>query len=81
MDGQHPRAELRGRRHGAGHLVRDVVKLQIEKHAVPLVDETTHERRSFDREQRAADLDSAHPPLETERQLGCVNRVVDVEGD
>ena len=43
MDGQHPHAELRRRCHGAGHLMRDVVKLQIEKDAVPLVDETADE--------------------------------------
>ena len=81
VHGHHPDAKLRGRCDGARNLVRDVVKLEIEKHAVTLLDEAPHERRSFGREQGAADLDAAHAAFESSGELGCVDGVVHIERD
>jgi hypothetical protein len=81
VDGQHPGPQLRRCRHGAGHLMRDVMELQIEKYAVAQIDQPADEGWSFRRKQRAADLDPADAVLETKGQFGRVHGVVDVERD
>ena len=81
VHGHHPHAKLRCRCDGACNLVWDVVKLEIEKHAVPLLDETPYERGPFGREQSGADFDAAHVPFQAGGELGCVDGVVHIECD
>jgi hypothetical protein len=59
----------------------NVVEFEVEKHTVSLIHKAAHERGSFGREQRAANLDSAHFVSEPEGELCCVNGVIDVESD
>jgi hypothetical protein len=81
MNRHHPRTKPCCRRDSPGNLMRDVVKFQIEKDPVALIDETAHERRAFGREQRAADFQSAHPALQPGGNFEGVHGIVDVEGN
>jgi hypothetical protein len=59
----------------------NVVEFEIEKHAVPLLDESPNQRGPFGRKQCAANLDSAHFALQAGGKLDGVHRIIDVESD
>ena len=81
VDVQHPHAKISCRSDGASHRVRDVVKLQIEKHAVPAADERADDVRPRGREELAANLDAANCAAKLVRQLDRLGRRCDVERD
>ena len=81
MDGDHPRARLRSRFHGACHLIRDVVEFQIEKDAMPLVHQAADQRRPLRGEQMAANLQPADAAVEAGGHLDRLDGVVHVERD
>jgi hypothetical protein len=57
------------------------VELEIETHAVPLLDETPYQGGPFGREQSGADLDASHVPSQASGELGCVDSVVHIQRD
>jgi hypothetical protein len=61
--------------------VGNVVELQVEKNAEPLVGECADERGPLEREEPAADLDSADEAAKLRRELARARAGVDVEGD
>ena len=61
--------------------MRNIVKFQIEKYAVTLLDESAHKRRAFGSEQGAADFDGPNAPAKTGCQFNCMYCIIHVEGD
>ena len=77
----HPDAEPRRGGHRAGHGIRDVVELQIEKHAVAARHKVVDERRAVAGEEPAADLEPAGDAAKTIGQRERICSGVDVECD
>jgi hypothetical protein len=77
----HPGAESRGGFHGTGHLVWDVVELQIEKHAMALVHSRRDQRGSLCGKELAAHLQPSHQASEAGGHLDGLDGVVYVQRD
>ncbi len=81
MHVDHPDAEPRGRGDRPGDGIRDVVVLQIEKHAVAARHKVGHERRAVAGEEPVADLEPSGDASKTIGQRERVGRRIDIEGD
>ena len=59
----------------------NIMELQVQKHAMSVVDKPAHERRAFRGKEGAGDLDAAYVTFQADSQLGRVYGVIDVECD
>ena len=81
MNVDHPSAEARAGGNGAGHRIRDVVKLQVEEDAVTARRKLLDNRWPLAREKTAPDLESADQPPQRVGERARFSGGIDVEGD
>jgi hypothetical protein len=81
MNVDHPHPQTRCGGHSAGHGVRDVVKLQIQKYPIAAGNQRLHHRGPMAGEQAAADLEAADRAAERIGERARFGCRIDVQRD